>query len=94
MWTVHCRPLFAQFCANDPEIVLKAAKLLEDRCDAVDLNLGCPQRIAKRGNYGAFLMDDLELVERIVRKLSTGLKIPVTVKVLLHPDARPDRGPS
>lgn len=76
-----CRPLFVQFCANDPDTVLAAAKLVEDRCDAVDLNLGCPQRIAKRGKYGAFLMDDLNLVERIVKKLSMGLKIPVTVKV-------------
>ena len=54
---------------------------MEDRCDAVDLNLGCPQRIARRGKYGAFLMDDLDLVERIVRTLAEGLKIPVTCKV-------------
>lgn len=79
----ECRPLFVQFCANDPETLLKAAKLVEDRCDAVDLNLGCPQRIARRGRYGAFLMDDLDLVERIVRTLAAGLKIPVTCKVSL-----------
>lgn len=33
------RPLFVQFCANDPQILLSAAKKLEHRCDAVDINL-------------------------------------------------------
>ncbi|WAQ95953.1 DUS1L-like protein, partial [Mya arenaria] len=32
------RPLI--FCGNDPDIVLTAAKLAEDHCDAIDLNLG------------------------------------------------------
>lgn len=30
---------------------------------------------------GAFLMDDLPLVESLVRALATGLKVPVTVKI-------------
>lgn len=47
------RPLLAQFCANDPQVLLRAARLVEPYVDGVDLNLGCPQRIARRGRYGA-----------------------------------------
>lgn len=57
-----------QFCGNDADTVLKAARHVEDQVDAVDLNLGCPQRIAKRGRYGAFLMDDLDLVSGLLNE--------------------------
>jgi hypothetical protein len=32
--------LVAQFCGNDPQVLLNAAKLVETNVDAVDLNLG------------------------------------------------------
>jgi Dihydrouridine synthase (Dus) len=54
-----------QFCGNDADTVLAAARHVEDQVDAVDLNFGCPQRIARRGRYGAYLMDDLELVRGV-----------------------------
>ncbi|KAK9284331.1 hypothetical protein L1049_023502 [Liquidambar formosana] len=34
------RPLFVQFCANDPDILLDAARRVEPYCDYVDINLG------------------------------------------------------
>ncbi|KAL7662829.1 tRNA-dihydrouridine(16/17) synthase [NAD(P)(+)] [[Candida] zeylanoides] len=80
------RPLVVQFCANDRDHLLSAAKLVEARCDAVDLNLGCPQGIAKKGNYGAFLMDDWGLVERLIRHLSTHLSCAVTAKIRVYDD--------
>lgn len=79
------RPLFVQFCANDPDTLLEAARRVEPYCDYVDINLGCPQRIAKRGNYGAFLMDNLPLVKSLVEKLALNLHVPVSCKIRVFP---------
>ncbi|KKY35968.1 putative trna-dihydrouridine synthase 1 [Diaporthe ampelina] len=75
------RPLFVQFCANDPEALLSAAKLVAPHCDAVDLNLGCPQGIARKGHYGAFLQEDQELIHAMIKTLHENLPVPVTAKI-------------
>ncbi|CAE7892312.1 Dus1l, partial [Symbiodinium sp. KB8] len=63
------RPLVVQFCAKSPEAFLEAALQVQERCDAVDLNLGCPQSKAMRGGWGGALMDEenWHIVYAIVR---------------------------
>ncbi|XP_066934741.1 tRNA-dihydrouridine(16/17) synthase [NAD(P)(+)]-like [Clytia hemisphaerica] len=83
----HCpddRPLLFQFCANDPEKFADACELAEPHCDGVDLNLGCPQVIAARGHYGAFLMEEWELVENIIRTACARIKKPITCKIRVY----------
>ncbi|KAI0011859.1 FMN-linked oxidoreductase [Xylariaceae sp. FL0662B] len=75
------RPLFVQFCANDTEHLLSAARLAAPYCDAIDLNLGCPQGIARRGHYGSFLQEDQELVYKLINTLHQNLPVPVTAKI-------------
>lgn len=74
------RPLIVQFCANNPDELLQAGRQVESFCDAVDLNLGCPQGIAKKGHYGAFLQEDWDLIYKLINKLHNELSVPVTAK--------------
>lgn len=50
-------------------------------CDAVDVNLGCPQGIAKRGGYGSFLMEQWDVIHQLIHTLHVELEVPVTVKM-------------
>ena len=42
------RPLVVQLAGDDVEAMVAAAKRVEGYCDAVDVNLGCPQSCAER----------------------------------------------
>lgn len=75
------RPLFVQFCANQPDELLAAAQHVQAWCDAVDLNLGCPQGIAKRGHYGSFLQEDQSLIFKLINNLHRNLDVPITAKM-------------
>ena len=85
-WINADRPLIAQLCGSDPDAMLEAARLVEPYVDGIDINCGCPQGIAKRGDYGAFLLEQEEKLLTLVKHLVKHLTIPLTVKVRLLPD--------
>ncbi|CAJ1437505.1 unnamed protein product [Effrenium voratum] len=82
-------PLVVQFAANDPALLLEAARWAQHLgADAIDLNLGCPQWKAKTGNYGAWLAADetnWPLIEAMVEICHRSIEIPVFCKIRLQP---------
>jgi tRNA-dihydrouridine synthase 1 len=84
------RPLIAQLCGHDPQVVLEAAQLLAPHCDGIDLNCGCPQGIARRGHYGAFLLEQPDVLLDVVKTLVRNVNVPVSVKVRLLPGSTRD----
>ena len=89
--TSEDRPIVAHFSGNNPEVIVQAAKHVENRCDAIDLNLGCPQRIAYAGKFGSFLLaeEHRDTVLSMVRALSHSIRLPIFVKIRLL-DTVPD----
>ena len=73
--------MIAQFAGDDPATVVEAAQHVQHSVSACDLNLGCPQKIAKRGNYGAFLLPQQDRVISVLDAMVKGLRVPVTAKI-------------
>lgn len=80
------RPLVVQLAGHDIKQMLFAAKELQKIADAIDINFGCPQNIAKKGRYGAFLLNHPDIIRNIVKTLSTELDIPIFCKIRILDD--------
>lgn len=83
-------PLIVQLAGNHPDLLVQQALMILDHTDGkvtgFDLNLGCPQQIAKKnGCYGAFLMErDLDLVCNILVSLRDSIPESTTVSAKIR----------
>lgn len=87
------RPIAAQLLGRDPDAMLVAAeKILNIANPAfLDINAACPAKKVVKKHAGSYLLNDETELQRILKKLSGSLKIPVTVKLrtgYLEPDTK------
>ena len=76
----EARPVAAQIFGSDVEALKYAAEYVSSVADIVDINMGCPApKIVKNGD-GSRLLQNLELIDEIVREVVKSSKVPVTVK--------------
>lgn len=81
------RPLVVQFAAANADDLIASALAVQFHCDAIDINLGCPQKTAKTGNYGAFLCDNPDAVVDMIRKFKASpVQLPLWVKMRVYDD--------
>lgn len=76
-------PIAAQLLGADPDVMLEAALKLTGLVDIsfLDINSACPaKKVVKKGE-GAALMENRARLGKIIKKLSSALSVPVTVKL-------------
>jgi tRNA-dihydrouridine synthase len=83
----NSRPVIAQLAANDPSTAAEAVRILQgSSVDGIDLNLGCPQAIAKRGDYGAYLLPQQDRVQAILTAMVAASSVPISAKIRIQSD--------
>lgn len=70
-----------QIFGSDPDIMSQmcASKSLE-KFDIIDINMGCPAPKIVNNGEGSFLMTNMDLAEKIIRKCVSATNKPITVK--------------
>jgi len=81
--TQYESPLAFQLSGHKPHLMAKAAKIIEDRADFIDINMGCPVKKVVCGGDGSALMKTPELASDIVKAIKDTVEKPVTVKFRL-----------
>ena len=77
-------PLAFQISGHKPQIMAKAAKILENTgASIIDINMGCPVKKVVGGGDGSALMRTPSIASDIVKAVTDAVSIPVTVKFRL-----------
>jgi tRNA-dihydrouridine synthase B len=78
----HSVPAIFQITGKRPEVMARAAALLEQRgAAAIDINMGCPARKVVSKGSGAALMKDVGLATAITRAVRNAIRVPLTAKI-------------
>ena len=74
-------PLSMQIFGSDPVSMGEAAKKVSEKCDILDINMGCPApKVVKNGD-GSKLLTDLKLAEEVIKAVIKNSSKPVTLKI-------------
>lgn len=75
------RPLAMQISGNDPELVARAANIVEQLgADVLDINCGCPSPKVTGGGHGASLLCNLPRLRLVLRAVRRAVSLPITLK--------------
>ncbi len=76
-------PIAYQLSGHKPEMMAKAALILEKKADIIDINMGCPVNKVVKGQDGCGLMRNPKLASDIVKSVKNTVSKPVSVKFRL-----------
>jgi tRNA-dihydrouridine synthase B len=76
-------PIAAQLLGRDPDIMLKAAQKITGLANIsfLDINSACPVKKVTAKHAGAYLLNDIDRLCKIIEKLASSLAVPITIKI-------------
>lgn len=77
-------PISAQIAGSDPKLLAEAARYqVMNGAQIVDINMGCPAKKVCKKLAGSALLQDEDLVKRILETVVDAVDVPVTLKTRL-----------
>ena len=73
------KPVAVQLFGDDPKEMAESARIIEDNFDVIDINCGCPAPKVLRSGGGSNLLKNPELIGKIINKVCSATKKPVSV---------------
>lgn len=71
-----------QIAGSDPELMARAAQHnVSEGAQIIDINMGCPAKKVNKKLAGSALLQDPDLVERILYAVVEAVDVPVTLKI-------------
>lgn len=83
----EAEPVSVQIAGGDPAWMAEAARHnVTHGAQVIDINMGCPVKKVCNRMAGSALLEDLPLVESILRSVVAAVDVPVTLKIRTGPD--------
>ena len=70
-----------QLFGNNANGISSFIKKYDSKVSLWDFNLGCPSKLSKRLEHGAFMHRDVNAIEEILKAMHSATKKPVTIKL-------------
>jgi len=76
-------PIAGQILGSDPDLMLASARIMLEhvKIKFLDINAACPVKKIVKKKAGAYMIKEPQLLYRVVKKLSSNLEVPITVKL-------------
>ncbi len=79
--TADDRPLGIQLFGDDPNSLAEAVRMIENRCDIIDINMGCPVKKVVSSGAGSSLLRTPLRAAAILRSVRKATNLPLTIKI-------------
>jgi len=80
-------PVGLQLGGSEPKSLAEAAIIGQEYgYDEINLNVGCPSKKVKSGNFGVFLMKNVKLLSECVNEVKKNIDIPFSIKCRIGVD--------